>query len=264
MEESVATPKRKSRKSKSKPSKKSRRRRSKTPKKTPIVKQAGSPSLPVDRTQSPTMPSTQPTPDFPNDPLTNAQAESSQYNKRDYLKRSEAPVPGSARSRSRSRPIVDEVDDYKLQTESLLCFTQRNGRLDDHHHWMITDRINLTRPHTISVAERTLLKAAPKDAPELADIVLDEAEKGMAPFLEGRPIDWTESHLLWTHFNALETPISASYIAIYRLMPSLFKLETPSLADPLVRKMPITGLYTLLLDRQFPRTFRVNLAAEIR
>uniref|UniRef100_A0A7E4W1Y4 DUF1330 domain-containing protein n=1 Tax=Panagrellus redivivus TaxID=6233 RepID=A0A7E4W1Y4_PANRE len=47
-------------------------------------------------------------------------------------------------------------------------------------------------------------------------------------------------------------------------MPSIFKLETPSLADPRVRKMPLTGLYTLLLDRQFPRTFRVNLAAEIR
>uniref|UniRef100_A0A7E4UY04 Uncharacterized protein n=1 Tax=Panagrellus redivivus TaxID=6233 RepID=A0A7E4UY04_PANRE len=88
MEESVVTPMRKS--CKSKASKKSRRRRSKTPKKTPIENQAGSSSLPADRTQSPTMQSTQAIPDYPDDPLKNAQAESSHYIKRDYLKRSEA------------------------------------------------------------------------------------------------------------------------------------------------------------------------------
>uniref|UniRef100_A0A7E4W323 Uncharacterized protein n=1 Tax=Panagrellus redivivus TaxID=6233 RepID=A0A7E4W323_PANRE len=131
MDESVVTPEKKTQKSKkaSKKSKKSRRRRSKTPKKTPVKKQ-DSPSLPVDRTPSPTMPSTRATPDYPDDAL----ADSSHYKKRDYLQRSEAPVPGSTQSRSRSRPIVHEVDDYKLQTESRSeeRASQRPSSHDDH------------------------------------------------------------------------------------------------------------------------------------
>uniref|UniRef100_A0A7E4VN71 Uncharacterized protein n=1 Tax=Panagrellus redivivus TaxID=6233 RepID=A0A7E4VN71_PANRE len=193
MESPCVTPKRKSRKSKSKASKKSkksRRRASRTPVKTAIekpgspslpvdktqsptmpstqatpeypddpltnaqaasshykkrdylkrsetaVEKPGSPSLPVDKTQSPTMPSTQATPEYPDDPLTNAQAASSHYKKRDYLKRSEAPVPGSSRShsrsRTRSRPIVDEVQDCGSRKRSRPCRHRRRPGRQSH------------------------------------------------------------------------------------------------------------------------------------
>uniref|UniRef100_A0A7E4ZT08 Glycyl-tRNA synthetase beta subunit n=1 Tax=Panagrellus redivivus TaxID=6233 RepID=A0A7E4ZT08_PANRE len=129
---------------------------------------------------------------------------------------------------------------------------------------MITERLNLNRPHVITDAERDLLKAAPEDAPALADAVVNEAEMGMAQFLEGHELGWTEEKALWIHLNNYMTPTSDTYIVIYKLMPSLFKLETLSMADPLVRKMPLSMLYCLLLDRKLPKAFRVQLAAEIR
>uniref|UniRef100_A0A7E4V9P3 Protein kinase domain-containing protein n=1 Tax=Panagrellus redivivus TaxID=6233 RepID=A0A7E4V9P3_PANRE len=237
-----------------------------TPKSKSPSRKHKSTALPQDKTQSATKRSP-PTEGFGQDKTANALADNSKYNVRGYLPYSEASLPGSSRSksRSRSRPlIVDEVVDTRLQTESYLCYAERMKLLGYHDHMLIAEHVDPEVQHAFSDAERALVKAAPADAPRFADAVVNEADKAIERFVEGRNLAWNEDFGFWDFVNTESTPASIGYIVIYRIASHIFKLKEVSMADTMVQTMPLMGLYILLLDKQFPTTFRVNLATELR
>uniref|UniRef100_A0A7E4US48 DUF4470 domain-containing protein n=1 Tax=Panagrellus redivivus TaxID=6233 RepID=A0A7E4US48_PANRE len=137
--------------------------------------------------------------------------------------------------------------------------------LKDHDHMLIAEHVDPEVQHEFSNAERALLKAAPADAPRLADVVVAEADKAIERFTKAdRPLSWDEDFKFWDFINTASTPTSVGYIVMYRIVPKIFKLGEVSMADPLIRTTPLMGLYILLLDKQFPQSFRMKLASELR
>uniref|UniRef100_A0A7E4V4Q1 Uncharacterized protein n=1 Tax=Panagrellus redivivus TaxID=6233 RepID=A0A7E4V4Q1_PANRE len=147
---------------------------------TTIVEKPKSPPIKTDSTQSPTN-QTEPTPDFTHTGTGNVLAKDSACKALNYLSRGEAPKPGQPRRRS--VPVVDEVEFYKRSTETYLCFCQRNGTLKGHRHMLLVERVVPKGNHAPSDAERALIKADPKDAPRLADIVLTRRTRHAWPTL---------------------------------------------------------------------------------
>uniref|UniRef100_A0A7E4VDD0 Leuk-A4-hydro_C domain-containing protein n=1 Tax=Panagrellus redivivus TaxID=6233 RepID=A0A7E4VDD0_PANRE len=132
------------------------------------------------------------------------------------------------------------------------------------HPFGITEHVDPEVQHAFSDAERALLKAAPADAPRFANAVVNEADKAIERFVKGRNLAWNEDFGFWDFVNTESTPASIGYIVMYRIASHIFKLKEVSMADTMVQTMPLMGLYILLLDKQFPTTFRINLATELR
>uniref|UniRef100_A0A7E4UUU2 Protein kinase domain-containing protein n=1 Tax=Panagrellus redivivus TaxID=6233 RepID=A0A7E4UUU2_PANRE len=231
------------------------------------VENEKSPPIKTDKTQVATQRSltTEPTPDFTRDGNGNALAKNSVCKARKYMHPSEAPRPGQPRRRV--RPVVDEVEHFKRGTETYLCFCQRHGKLGGHNHWLLVRRIDPTGAHKPSYAERMLLKAAPKDAPKWADQVVREAKARISEhclYKDFEQLGYDEELFFWHGINDWDTPASDGLVALYKLAPELFALEEQSLADPLIKIMPLCGIYTLILDQSFSTSFRIELAAELR
>uniref|UniRef100_A0A7E4UV73 Transmembrane protein n=1 Tax=Panagrellus redivivus TaxID=6233 RepID=A0A7E4UV73_PANRE len=231
------------------------------------VENEKSPPIKTDKTQVATQRSltTEPTPDFTRDGNGNALAKNSVCKARKYMHPSEAPRPGQPRRRV--LPVVDEVEHFKRGTETYLCFCQRHGKLGGHNHWLLVRRIDPTGAHKPSYAERMLLKADPKDAPRWADEVVKEGKARVAAqclYHDFEQVGYDELMLFWHWLNDFDTPASDGLLVLYKLAPELFKLQEQSLADPLIRIMPLCGIYTLILDQSFSTSFRIELAAELR
>uniref|UniRef100_A0A7E4WAB2 Uncharacterized protein n=1 Tax=Panagrellus redivivus TaxID=6233 RepID=A0A7E4WAB2_PANRE len=236
-----------------------------TPKTLATVTQEAKSPLTLDKTQS-LSPTTEPTPKFGTDATAKALAANSKLNSRRYLPRNEAPVPGSSVKR-RPAPIADEVDEFRRATETYPCYAQRLKLLSGHDHMKLNERINVMVSHKPSDAERSLLKSSPEDAPKWADIVREEAHERMTKYSlhhDYREVSWEEKNEFWRYANDPATPASDGYLIMFYLLPAIFKPKKYAFSDPLIRGMPLCGLYTLLLDPTLTYNFRVALASEIR